>query len=43
MGRRKKEEPIIHQTRIAEEAIKLFAKNGIENTKMDEIAAAAVF
>lgn len=41
MGRRKKEEPIIHQTRIAEEAIKLFAKNGIENTKMDEIAAAA--
>lgn len=41
MGRRKKEEPIVHQNRIAEEAIKLFAKNGIESTKMDEIATAA--
>lgn len=41
MGRRKKEEPIVHQTRIAAKAIELFAKNGIENTKMDEIAAAA--
>lgn len=41
MARRKKEEPIAHQKRIAETAIELFAKKGIENTKMDQIAEAA--
>lgn len=41
MARRIKEEPIVHQNRIAEKAMVLFAKKGIENTKMDEIAAAA--
>ena len=41
MARRIKEEPIVHQNRIAQKAMVLFAKNGIENTKMDEIAASA--
>lgn len=41
MARRIKEEPIVHQNRIAEKAMVLFAKKGIENTKMDDIAAAA--
>ena len=41
MARRKKEEPIVHQNRIAEKAMILFAQKGIDNTKMDEIAAAA--
>ena len=41
MARRKKEEPIVHQNRIAEKAMMLFAQKGIDNTKMDEIAAAA--
>lgn len=41
MARRIKEEPIVHQNRIAQKAMVLFAKKGIENTKMDEIAAAA--
>ena len=41
MARRIKEEPIVHQTRIAHHAMILFAKKGIENTKMDEIATAA--
>ena len=40
MARRIKEAPIVHQNRIAEKALVLFAKQGIENTKMDEIAAA---
>lgn len=39
MARRIKEEPVVHQNRIAEKAMVLFAKKGIENTKMDEIAA----
>lgn len=41
MARRKKEEPIVHQNRIATEAEALFAKKGIQNTTMDEIAKAA--
>lgn len=41
MARRKKEEPIVHQNRIAREAEALFAKKGIQNTTMDEIAKAA--
>lgn len=41
MARRRKEEPIVHQNRIAEKAMQLFAQKGIENTKMDEIAATA--
>lgn len=41
MARRKKEEPIVHQNRIATEAEVLFAKKGIQNTTMDEIAKAA--
>ncbi|MBQ1993478.1 MAG: TetR/AcrR family transcriptional regulator [Lachnospiraceae bacterium] len=41
MARRIKEEPIIHQNRIAKKAMILFAKKGIENTRMDEIATAA--
>jgi len=41
MGRRVKEEPIIHKNRIAQEAIKLFSKKGIVNTSMDEIAGEA--
>ena len=40
MARRIKEAPIVHQNRSAEKALVLFAKQGIENTKMDEIAAA---
>ncbi|SDB12773.1 transcriptional regulator, TetR family [Pseudobutyrivibrio sp. YE44] len=41
MARRKKEEAIVHQERIAEAAMELFKTKGISNTKMDEIAAAA--
>ena len=41
MARRVKEEPIVHQNRIAEQAMILFAKKGIDNTKMDEIASLA--
>ena len=41
MARRIKEEPIIHQNRIAKKAMILFSKKGIENTRMDEIATAA--
>lgn len=41
MARRKKEEAIVHQKRIAEAAIKLFKTKGIDKTKMDEIAALA--
>lgn len=41
MARRKKEDGIVHQKRIAEAAIKLFKEKGIEKTKMDEIAALA--
>lgn len=38
MARRKKEEPIVHQKRIASIAEELFSKQGIGNTTMDEIA-----
>ena len=38
MARRIKEEPIVHQNRIAEKAGKLFSEKGINNTSMDEIA-----
>ena len=41
MARRIKEEPIVHQNRIADEAEKLFSKKGIESTSMDEIAKMA--
>lgn len=41
MARRKKEEPAIHRSRIADEAQKLFSEKGIGKTSMDEIAAAA--
>ena len=41
MARRIKEAPIVHQNRIAQKAMVLFAQKGIENTKMDEIAALA--
>ena len=41
MARRIKEEPIVHQNRIAGEASLLFTKQGIEKTTMDEIAKAA--
>lgn len=41
MARRIKEAPIVHQNRIAEKAMVLFAEKGIKNTKMNEIAAAA--
>lgn len=41
MARRMKEEPIVHQNRIADEAEKLFSKHGIDNTSMDEIAKMA--
>lgn len=41
MARRKKEEPIVHQNRIALAAMNLFAQKGIDNTKMDEIAKEA--
>lgn len=41
MARRIKEEPIVHQNRIAEQAIKLFSEKGIESTKMDDIAKLA--
>lgn len=41
MARRIKEEAIIHQNRIAEQAMILFAKKGIDNTKMDDIALKA--
>lgn len=38
MARRIKEDFIVHQNRIAEEAGKLFSQKGIDNTSMDEIA-----
>ena len=41
MARRIKEEPIVHQNRIAEKAAKLFSQKGIDNTSMDEIAKSA--
>ena len=41
MARRKKEERIVHQTRIAEIAAKLFSECGIDNTTMDQIATEA--
>lgn len=41
MARRIKEEPIVHQNRIADQAEVLFTKKGIESTTMDEIAKAA--
>lgn len=41
MARRIKEDAIVHQNRIAEQANLLFAKKGIENTRMDEIAEKA--
>lgn len=41
MARRIKEEPIVHQNRIADRALELFARKGIDNTSMDDIAKAA--
>ncbi|MDO4491243.1 MAG: TetR/AcrR family transcriptional regulator [Lachnospiraceae bacterium] len=41
MARRIKEEPQVHQNRIAEAALKLFSRKGIDQTKMDEIAKEA--
>ena len=41
MARRKKEEAIVHQNRIASTAEDLFSKQGIGNTTMDEIAKKA--
>ena len=41
MARRIKEEPLIHKSRIAEVAVNLFRKGGIENTSMDDIAKEA--
>lgn len=38
MARRIKEDPIVHQNRIAETAGKLFSEKGIDNTSMDDIA-----
>lgn len=41
MARRIKEEPAVHQNRIAMKAIRLFSEKGIDNTSMDDIAKAA--
>lgn len=41
MARRIKEDPSVHQNRIADQAEKLFARMGIESTSMDDIAKAA--
>ena len=41
MARRMKEDPSVHQNRIADQAEKLFAGMGIERTSMDDIAKAA--
>ena len=41
MARRKREDAIVHQKRIAEAAIKLFRTKDIDKTKMDEIATLA--
>lgn len=41
MARRIKEEPMVHQERIAAEAATIFSQKGIDNTTMDEIAKAA--
>jgi len=41
MARRKKEDPEVHQNRIADAAGRLFLENGIRSTSMDEIAKAA--
>lgn len=38
MARRIKEDPIVHQNRIAQTAGTLFSEKGINNTSMDEIA-----
>ena len=38
MARRIKEERIVHQNRIAEQAGILFSQRGINNTSMDDIA-----
>ncbi len=41
MARRKKEDPEIHQNRIADAAGRMFLEKGIRNTTMDEVARAA--
>lgn len=41
MARRIKEDPTVHQNRIAQKAEELFSKKGIDNTSMDEIARSA--
>ena len=41
MARRIKEEPIVHQNRIADQAQKLFQEKGIGHTSMDEVARMA--
>lgn len=41
MARRKKEDPEIHQNRIADAAGRMFLEKGIRNTTMDEVAEAA--
>lgn len=41
MARRKKEDPSVHQNRIADQAEMLFGRKGIESTSMDDIAKAA--
>lgn len=41
MARRKKEDPIVHQNRIANEAELLFSEKGIDHTSMDEVARSA--
>ena len=41
MARRKKEDPEIHQDRIADAAGRMFLEKGIRSTTMDEIAKAA--
>ena len=43
MARRKKEDPSVHQNRIADQAEKLFGSKGIESTSMDDIAKAAEY
>ena len=36
MARRIKEDPTVHQNRIAQKAEELFSRKGIDNTSMDE-------
>ena len=43
MARRIKEDPSVHQNRIADQAEKLFVRMGIESTSMDDIAKAAEY